>query len=175
MAGDETAVPDGIEEEHQRPYSGLRRHASPLALVLLTAVMAAALLGFAGSETTWRGAAGGASVELNGPQRIRNGEFFEWQIRVTGVEAIENLVIGIDAALWKDFTINSFVPTATEESSAEGELRFAFGPLPAGTDFLLKIDGQINPDHFGGNEGLVTVSDGEERLVELPIEIEVLP
>ena len=45
------------------------------------------------------------------------------------------------------------IPAATEESGEDGEFRFAFGPIRAGTTFDLKVDAQVNPDIVGGNEG----------------------
>ena len=57
----------------------------------------------------------------------------------------------------------------------DGEFRFEFAPLEAGSSLLVKIDGQINPDILGGNAGTVTFYDGQEALVTLPIRMEVLP
>ena len=60
-------------------------------------------------------------------------------------------------------------------SSEDGEYRFTFTELAADTPFLFKVDAQVNPDIFGGNEGVVTVYDGEEELTRVAVEIGVLP
>jgi hypothetical protein len=167
--------PDGLSAEHQRATTGWRRQARPAALALLAVLMAASLAGLAGVEETLIEEAGAATVIWHAPARIRNGEFFEMRLQVAAHEPIDELVVGVDAGLWEDFTINTFFPAATEEASEDGELRFTFGPLEAGGSFLMKVDAQINPDMLWRNEGTVTVYDGERAIAELPIVMEVLP
>ena len=169
------ATPDGINERHIQPAEGWRRHASPLSLVVFGAVIVLALTGMLGHEREWNVESGGTALTVHMPRVIRNGEFFEMRIGVESDEPIGELVVGIDQAIWEDMTINTFIPTATEESSGDGEFRFTFAQLPAGTPFLLKIDAQINPDILGGNQGTITVYDAEQRLVETGIDIGVLP
>ncbi|MCA1588422.1 MAG: hypothetical protein LC744_07165 [Chloroflexi bacterium] len=167
--------PDGLSASHQRAATGWRRHTRPMALLMLAVVMAGALAGLAGVEETLTEESGVATVTWHAPARIRNGEFFEMRLQVAAHEQIEELVVGVDASLWEDFTINTFFPAATEEASEEGELRFTFGPLEPGGSFLMKVDAQINPDMLWRNEGTVTVYDGERAIAELPIVMEVLP
>ncbi len=137
--------------------------------------MAFALTGLAGVEETRTDETETATVTWHSPVRIRNGEFFEMRLSVEAHEAIDELVVGVEAALWEDFTVNTFFPAATEETSEDGELRFTFGPVAAGTTFLMKVDAQINPDMLWRNEGVVSVYDGDEPIARLPVVIEVLP
>ena len=171
----EDALPDGLSEEHLHSPSGWRRRGGVIALIALSLLMVAALVGLAGVEETLAEEADAATVTWHAPARIRNGEFFEMRLRVDAHERIDELVVGVEASLWEDFTINTFFPAAAEEASEEGELRFTFGPLDAGGSFLMKVDAQINPDMLWRNEGTVTVYDGEEPIAELPIVMEVLP
>jgi hypothetical protein len=167
--------PDGITDEHERPLSGWRRHASPLSLVVFGLVVALALAGVLGHEREWRAEANGAVLVVHASEIIRNGEFAEIRVTVESGEAIDDLRIGIAQSLWEDMTVNTMIPAATEEVSSNGEFRFAFGPLEPGATFLLKVDLQVNPDILGGNDGVVAVYDGERVLVEAPISIAVLP
>ena len=137
--------------------------------------MLVGLLGFAGREGTLSASAGGIRLEWHAPTVIRNGEFLEMRITLTSAEPIERPVLGIDASLWEDFTVNTFIPAAVDESSEAGEFRFEFASMDAGASLLVKIDAQINPDRLGGNAGTVTIYDGEEVLISLPVQIEVLP
>jgi hypothetical protein len=150
-------------------------HALPIGVVVLSAVMLAGLLGFAGREETVSASGGGVRLEWHAPVLIRNGEFLEIRIRLDAGEAVSRPVLGVAASLWEDITVNTFIPAATDESSVDGEFRFEFAPLEAGSSLQVKIDGQINPDILGGNAGTVTVYDGGESLVSLPIRMEVLP
>ena len=97
------------------------------------------------------------------------------RLTVEARERIDELVVAVDLALWEDFTINTLFPAPSEETTEDGELQLTFGPVEPGATFEMKVDAQINPDMLWRNEGAVTVSDGEERLLEIPVVIEVLP
>ena len=171
----EPRPPDGIGEEQIRPVASRQRHASPLALVVFGAVLVLAFAGFLGHERDWRAEASGTSLLVHAPEVTRNGEFMEMRISVETDAPIAELVVGIDADLWEDMTVNTMIPAATDEASLDGEFRFTFTELQPGTVFLLKIDIQVNPDIVGGNDGTVTVYDGEDAIVATPISIAVLP
>ena len=169
------SYPDGIEDRHAAPAAGLRRHASPLSLLVFGSVIVVGLTGLLGHERQWTAEGNGAHLEIHAPEIIRNGEFFEMRIAVEADAPIEELVVGIDASVWEDMTVNTMIPGASEESSEGGEFRFVYARLEAGTPFLLKVDLQVNPDILLGNDGSVTVYDGDEELVALDLAIAVLP
>ncbi len=172
---DRPTRPEGIGDVHERPRASWRRHASPLSLVVFGSVVALGLSGVLGHERDWRAEDAGHRLLVHAPETIRNGEFLEMRITVEADEPIGELVVGVDAGLWEDLTVNTMIPAPTDEVSDDGEFRFTFGELEAGTSFLLKIDLQVNPDIVGGNEGAVTVYDAEAPLVGTPISIAVLP
>ena len=167
--------PDGIEDEHARPIEGWRQHASPLSLVVFGVVLALALTGLLGREADRRAEADGVRLAVHTSEIIRNGEFFEMRIGVEADPSIGELVIGVDEALWEDMTVNTMIPAATDEESVDGEFRFTFAPLEAGTRFVLKVDLQVNPDIIGGNDGTITVYDGEQEVAATGVDITVLP
>jgi hypothetical protein len=169
------AYPDGIASEHVEEVAGWRRHASPLALLVFGTVVVLAMTGLLGHERDWEASSGGTTLRIHQPEVIRNGEFLELRLTVESADGIGALAIGFDQAIWEDMTINTMIPAASEESSEDGEFRFIFGELGGGTTFLLKVDAQINPDIVGGNEGAITVYDGDEELVSTTIEMGVLP
>jgi hypothetical protein len=175
MTTQSTPYPDGIDERHVRPLAGWRRHASPLSLAVFGAVVVLALFGLLGHERQWEAQGGSTSLTVHVPEIIRNGEFFEMRVTIESAEAIDELAVGIDQALWEDMTVNTLIPAATDETSEDGEFRFTFAELAAGTPFLLKVDLQVNPDILGGNQGVVTVYDGEEELTRVGVQIAVLP
>ena len=168
-------LPDGITEDNVRPVASWRRHASPLGLVVFGIVVALALSGVLGHERTWAAQSSVTRLEVHTSEVVRNGEFIEMRIRVVPEGDIGELVIGIEDAIWEDVTVNTMIPAATEEANADGETRFTFAELPAGTEFLFKVDMQINPDILGGNGGRITVYDGEDEVVATEIAITVLP
>lgn len=171
---DRTATPDGISDRDMRPA---RRHfAGAFAPLLLGAVVVTGLsgvLGGYGSSARTRNAA--ASLSIEAPKRIRNGEFFETVIRATATSATEDLTIIIPADLYHHVTINTMIPAAQSEAYADGAFRFGFGPHDAGETIEVKIDSQINPARFGHSSGIFEVADGGRTLARLPWRMEVLP
>ena len=167
--------PDGLNADNIRPVDRWQRHASPLSLVLFGAIVLVAMFGILGHERTWMAQAGATRLEIHAPEVIRNGEFFEMRIRVATDEPLGEVVIGIEDGIWEDITVNTMIPAASEEENADGETRFTFTELGAGSELLFKVDAQVNPDILGGNGGRVTVYDGEDEVVATDISIMVLP
>ena len=167
--------PDGIRDDHIRPAEGGRRHASPLPIFVFGAVVVLGLAGLLGREADFRAEENGVDLNVHSPEIIRNGEFFEIRVRVDSSEPIDELVIGVGEGLWEDVTVNTMIPAAAEEVHADGEFRFAFAELEPNAPFLFKVDLQVNPDILGGNDGAVTVYDGERKLATVDVSIAVLP
>ena len=169
------AFPDGISAancEQRRPAWAARIRAG-----LLGALLLAALLGFLGgapgNET--RVAAEAAELRVNLPSPVRNGMFIEMRVDVAARRPIADAVVAIPARLWRDMTINSLVPAATEEEYKDGEFRFHFGPLAPGEQLLFKIDGQLNPPKFAGAEGRIRLLDGTTEIAAAPVSLKVIP
>lgn len=175
MTTETAQFPDGIGDHSVRPLAGWRRHASPLSLVAFGIVLTLAFAGLLGHEREWHADANGTQMSVHMPEIIRNGEFFEIRIEIESSSAIGELGVGVDQELWEDVTVNTLIPAATEETSRDGEFRFTFGELPGDTPFMLKVDAQVNPDILGGNEGQVTVYDGDEPVASLNVSMMVLP
>lgn len=169
-------APDGIAEPQARQRIW-DRHASPISILLLGGVLALALAGFAGGQPSPTTAAdfGAATLSVRTPAVIRNGEFFETEIRVTAAVPLEDVGIAVSPGLWRDMTINTMIPAAREESFAGGRFRFAYGELTAGGALTVKIDGQINPPLFAGNEGDIALYDGDRLIGRTRLRIKVLP
>jgi hypothetical protein len=167
--------PDGLNADNIRPVSRWQRHASPLSLALFGVICLVAVLGILGHERTWVADAGGTRLEIHAPEVIRNGEFFEMRVRVATDERLGEVVIGVEDGIWEDITVNTMIPAASEEENVDGETRFTFTELAAGSELLFKVDAQVNPDILGGNGGRVTVYDGEDEVVATDISIMVLP
>lgn len=169
------AFPDGIDEASIQPVAPWRRHASPLGLMVFGLVVVLALTGVLGHERSWAAEGGGIRLEVHAPEVIRNGEFFELRVRVAAETDVDELVIGIEESLWEDVTVNTMIPAAANETSADGEVRFTFAELADGTEWLLKVDLQVNPDIVAGNDGTITVYDGDTPLTSADLTITVLP
>lgn len=174
---DAKSYPDGLADDHAVADRGFRRHASPVSILLIGALLLAAMLGLLGGSRTRAVAASGAAAELSvvTPQILRNGLFFETRIVVRARIAIARPTLAIGATLWRDMTINTQFPDAKEQGFKNGSYTFEYAPLRAGDTLELKFDGQINPPLTVGTSGRVALSDGERPLVSLPVAMTVLP
>ena len=167
--------PEGIEQRHIRDPQ--RRGSSlPFGVLGLAVLLVASVLGAFGTEARVSKSAGGAELTVDAPIRIRNGEFYEMVFEITAEDAIADLVLLVEPGVWRDVTVNTFIPAPTEETTLDGAFAFSFGPLEAGERFEVKVDAQVNPDHTpSANEGRISVADGDETLATVEYRLEVLP
>lgn len=169
-------APQGIHEDHIQGH-WWKRHASPGSLLLLSALLIAAALGYFGGQPHPRRTieSAAATIYMEFPEVLRNGQFFEMRANITAKQDFEDLRVGISTTYWHDLTINSMVPAPEKETTENGEYRFSFGPVKSGDQLSLKIDGQINPPMFAGTKGQITLLDGEKIRAIVPVKLTVLP
>jgi len=169
--------PDGIDDSHIPDARSLWHRASWFSLAVLALLVGCALSGILGGQPSPVRVAETVDVRIavKMPAVIRNGEFFETEIVITPKRDIAELVLEVDPRLWRDLTVNTFLPAPAEEAFKGGAFRFSYGPASAGDPLVLKLDSQINPSLFGGTRGAMTVSDGDATLATLPLSMRVLP
>lgn len=169
--------PDGIDADDVRPRRAFPGHASPFSLLLLGGILLLAVLGWAGGQPNGIFTEDTESVRLkmSWPAIARNGVVFETRIHVEPKRPVGNLVVGFSSSLWKDISINTMIPTASEEEGRGGLFRFHYGPVKANEAVGIKIDGQINPPLFGGTQGHIIIFDDDVELARLPLAMKVRP
>ncbi len=171
---DRDDYPNGISH---RNIAGSRRGPRVAPLLLLCALMAAGLAGALGGQPSpvIKSSHDGATLSVKAPHVLRSGLFFEMVIEVRSSQPVDDLVIAVSDQLWRDMTINTMIPAASEESFKQGSHRFSFGKLDAGEAMRFKIDGQINPPLFAGTYGEIAAYDGDRKLVGTQVTMRVLP
>lgn len=169
--------PDGIREEHARPKSLLRRYLGWWALAFLAALLAVAFTGVLGGHPNSTRVAETARAELavNVPEVMRSGEFFEMRFRVQARDSIGKPVLAVSQSYLRDLTLNTFKPSPAEETSDGTHYRMEFEPMEPGDSFELMIDGQVNPDLFGGTSGTIELLDDQARITGMPLKLKVRP
>jgi hypothetical protein len=116
-----------------------------------------------------------ASVSLQLPRRIRNGEFFEMRIKVETKRPFDDLTLAVSSSYWRDLTINTMIPAPSKETSEDGHYLFSYGKVEMAKSFTIKIDGQINPPLFRGNDGDIELRDGDIVIATIPVQMKVMP
>lgn len=170
------AEPEGIEHKHIHEAKGSIFRRWPFGLAALAVVLSPAFFGVYGSNATLAGTGTDLEFAVEGPRRIRNGEFFEITVNVDAREDLEDVVVLIGASLFRDMTINTLLPDPSEHGFRNGSFEFHFGPLVAGESLQVKVDGQVNPAHTpSANRGVIAVADGETVKAKVDYAVEVLP
>ncbi len=169
--------PDGLDEDNLHGGRLFARHASPLSVILLGSLLILALFDVAGGQpsTPMQRDFGAATLTVDTPTTLRNGEFFETRIDIRAHADIEDAVLAVTPDLWRDMTINTTLPSPAEETFENGLLRWSYGPVKRGDTLHVKIDGQINPPLFAGTSGAILLYDGKRRVGRLPLSIRVFP
>lgn len=169
-------LPQGINDHHIKGHRW-KRHASPGSVLLLSALLIAAVLGYFGGQPHPRRTIDrpAATINMEFPEILRNGQFFEMRAKFAAKRDFRDLRVGISTTYWHDLTINSMVPAPEKETFEDGEYRFRFGPVKSGDEFVIKIDGQINPPLFAGTKGQITLLDGDTIMLMVPVNLTVLP
>jgi hypothetical protein len=171
------ALPDGISESHYRSGSPFARPLRWFMLVALGAILLGSFTGVFGGTKKPTAVARGteATLRVEAPAVLRNGEFFEMRYALEAHRPIARPVIAVAQPYWRDVTINTMVPAPASEGFANGFFVFEFDPLEAGEAIELKVDGQINPSLFGGTAGAVEARDGERTLARAAMKLRVFP
>lgn len=147
-----------------------------ITLLLLGAVLALGLSGVFGStERASRASSAVATLNVRGPETVRNGEFLELDVTIAPRRDLANAALEIEAAFWRNVTINTMIPAPEKEELKDGVMRFEFGPLRAGERATFKIDGQVNPHRFGPSRGSFALLDGDEEVARLDRQLKVMP
>lgn len=134
------------------------------------------LLGHAGMDLqTYRSDMRSHTLDVEMPQVIRTGDFFETRLHVKAGADIAKLTLAVPVELWREITVNAMVPQPESESSDGETYTFDFGPLAAGKERRIKIAAQVNPRLHGVLEGEIELRDDEMLLVRAPRHMRVLP
>ena len=172
----EPVRPQGIEHKQIHAAKGSIFRRGPFGVVALAVVLGPAFFGVYGSDATLVGAGPEVRLTVAGPRRIRNGEYLEIILNVEAQSRVKETVVLVGASLFRDITVNTLLPSPSEEGFRDDSFEFRFGLLDAGERLEVKIDAQINPNHTpSANEGAIAVADGEIVLAKVDYVIEVLP
>ena len=173
---DHLASPDGIEHKHIHEAQGSVFRRWPVGLAGLALVLLPAFFGVYGRHDIVTAAGNDVRFTVEGPHRVRNGEFLEMVLHVEAQSAIQDLVVLVGADLLRNMTVNTLLPDPAEHGFRNGSFEFRFGRLGAGETLQVKVDAQINPGHTPStNKDSIAVADGEQILAAVDYAMEVLP
>jgi hypothetical protein len=171
-------IPDTIVLKRDRDLEGraweiwVRR-----GLFLLLPVVA--LLGllnlFGQRPSTSAAAAGGATLKVYAPARVRGGLIYEARFRINARRDLKQATLVLSPGWLESMTLNTMEPSPVDEASDNGRLSLDLGHIPAGGSYLLFMQFQTNPTNVGHRDASVTLKDGNQTLLRLHRTVTIFP
>ena len=170
-------VPDQLVLKIARDREGRRDViARRIGLSALLVLLALALLNLFGQRPAKTSAdADAARLEIEAPERVRGGLFYEARFRIDAVRELGNATLVLDPGWIEGITINTVEPSPVSEASRDGKLVFELGRVPAGQKHVFFLQLQVNPTNIGHRSQDVQLFDGDELLATIDRTITVFP
>ena len=158
--------PDGLTLEYHRELEGQRRPRVRWVLIgLLSLVLVLALVNVFGQWPVESEAATPAgTLEVDAPQTLRGGVFFQARFVIDAAAEIEQAVLVLDSDWLEDITLNTVEPAPVGEASRDGAIALDLGRIRAGDEHRLYLHFQVNPTAVGRRSQDVTLYDGDREL-----------
>jgi len=170
--------PEGLSLEHDRDLRGRARR--PVVRWLIAGALTVfVLLGLTNvfgqrpSTSVERGA--GAELKVYSPLRVRGGLYFESRFHLKAVRELRNATLVLDSGWLEGMTLNTVEPAPVGEASLDGRLALELGHVPAGDEYLLFLQFQVNPTNVGHRATDVDLYDGDRLLLHIDRTITVWP
>jgi len=136
---------------------------------LLCVLLAVCLLGvanvFGQRPGTATSATDRAQLDLLAPAALRGGLLYESRITISARAELKDARIVLARGWNEGLTINTIEPSPIGEASADGLLSLDLGHVPAGKQYVLYLQFQVNPTTLGRRSQDVELYDGDERLL----------
>lgn len=171
-----SAWPDGIDHHHVHDARGSLFVRWPFSLSALGALLVLALAGVFGADSRISGTGDDVSLVVEGPVRIRNGNFYDTLLTVNTGRDIRDLVLRVGKDIWYEVTVNTVLPEPSEYGFRDGSFELRFGELHADETLVVKISAQVNSGRKPStNAGKIALADGDVILATVDYAMEVLP
>ena len=119
--------------------------------------------------------AGGASLKVYAPSRVRSGLLFMARFHIRAQRDMKQAILVLGPGWLENMTVNTIEPSPVGEASDNGSLSLDLGHIPAGSSYLLFVDFQVNPTNVGHRNASVTLRDGNQELLHIHREITIWP
>lgn len=170
--------PDFLTLSRHRDLVGRERRpwARRVLLSLLAVLLVAGLLNVFGQRPgTGRASGPVASLEVHAPTNVRGGLYYQARIRIRAHREIENATVVLDQGWLEGMTLNTVEPAPVGEASRNGRIALELGHIPAGAQYVLFLQLQVNPTNTGRRSQDVELDDGETPLLTVHRTVTVWP
>jgi len=146
-------------------------------LGLLTVFLIAGLLSVFGQveRVTTVAGAGGASLTLTAPDRLRGGLIFQTKVVVEASETIDDPQLVLSAGFLDGVTLNTVEPGPVNERSEGDQLILRYPRVLEGTTMTAWFEHQVNPTTTGSQVQKLTLRDGDQPLAAIARTVRIAP
>jgi hypothetical protein len=116
-----------------------------------------------------------AQLKVYAPTHLRGGLLFSARFRIKAKQELKKATLILDSGWAEGMAINTIEPSPLGEGSSDGKLVFQLGHIPAGQQYLLFMQFQVNPTNVGHRSQNVTLADGSTALVTLHRKVTIYP
>jgi Protein of unknown function (DUF421) len=110
-----------------------------------------------------------ATLKLHAPPRVRSGVLYEARFHVSAQRDLKRATLLLGPSWVEGMTLNTIEPSPAHEASANGQLSFELGHIPAGGSYILFLEFRTNPTNVGHRsapEKLIEKNLTRERMTE---------
>ncbi len=172
------AAPDLIVLKRHRDLEGRRGEAwirRAILLVLFAALVAALANLFGQRASDAARSAPSAELEIRAPTVVRGGLLYQARFRISARQELKKATLVLDRGWLEGLTINTVEPAPLGEASRNGDLALELGHVPAGQQYVLYLQNQVNPTSIGRRHQTTTLLDGDRVIVAMPRSLTVFP
>jgi hypothetical protein len=170
--------PEGLSLRRDRDLTGRERRPvvrRVLVGVLVVIVVLALLNVFGQRPATSTASSPAAKLKVYAPKRVRSGLLFESRIHVSAIREIRDATVVLDPGWLEGITLNTVEPSPIGEASRDGRIALDLGHIPAGKDYILFLQFQVNPTNVGRRPTDVSLYDGDRRLLHVDRTLTIWP
>ena len=171
-------VPDEIVLRRDRDLVGRRgdiwvRRAFITLFAAITVLALANVFGQRPSTSTAETPA--AKLQLYAPARVRSGLLFSARFHITTRRGLRNARLVLDPGWFESMSVNTIEPSPLSETSDQGRVSLALGPIPPGASHLLFMQFQVNPTNVGHRPASVWLYDGPTEIAMIKHSFTIFP
>jgi hypothetical protein len=145
-------------------------------LLVLVAVLVLALLNVFGQRpSSTVASASAARLQVSAPPRLRGGLIYQVRFDIAARRELKDAQLVLSSAWLDGMTVNTITPSPLGEASRDGSLVLDLGHIPAGRDYLLFMQFQVNPTTIGSRSPTVDLYDGNTQLAHVKRALTVFP
>jgi hypothetical protein len=171
-------APQQIVLRRHRDLQG-RRHQVWARRGVLGVIGVVALLGLLnvfGQKTSTVEAAGqAATMTLQAPTRVRGGLLYQARFTIQAKSDLKHAALVLHPDWLNGMTLNTLMPSPTDETSVNGAVRLDFGEIEAGKRFDVFLEYQVNPTSVGKRKQWVDLADGDATVASIKRTLVIFP